>query len=193
MPNPQDYTTGWICATIQEHVAAQAFLDENHPLPEYDFPNDTNYYTLGRIGDHNVVIAALPKGEYGAVSAAVVTTHMLHSFPNIRVGLMVGIGGGVPSKKHDIRLGDIVVSTPVDGNGGVTQYDVGKIIQDQGFKNLGYLDKPPTILLTAVARLKAQYERNGHRLDEAIDGILKQKPRLQMNFKRPEPGTDRLI
>ncbi|KAK1838827.1 ankryin repeat protein [Colletotrichum chrysophilum] len=44
---------------------------------------------------------------------------MLHSFPNMRIGLMVGIGGGAPSQKHDIRLGDVVVSTPNSGRGGV--------------------------------------------------------------------------
>ncbi|KAK8029006.1 hypothetical protein PG991_006062 [Apiospora marii] len=31
---------------------------------------------------------------------------MLHSFPNVRIGLMVGIGGGAPSAKNDIRPGD---------------------------------------------------------------------------------------
>lgn len=75
-------------------------------------PNDNNAYTLGKIGDHNVVIAVLPDGQYGISSVASVARDMIHSFPNIRVGLMVGIGGCAPSKKHDIRLGDIVVSTP---------------------------------------------------------------------------------
>ena len=62
---------------------------------------------------------------------------VLHSFPNVRIGLMVGIGGGAPSQKHDIRLGDIVVSAPRDGNGGVFQYDFGKMIQDKSFQTTG--------------------------------------------------------
>ncbi|KAH0023405.1 hypothetical protein KCU78_g5426, partial [Aureobasidium melanogenum] len=33
---------------------------------------------------------------------------MLNSFPNIRVRLMVGIGGGAPTAKRDTRLGDVV-------------------------------------------------------------------------------------
>jgi nucleoside phosphorylase len=78
-------------------------------------PNDNNDYTLGKVGKHNVVIAVLPDGEYGTSSAASVARDMLHSFPNIRIGLMVGIGGGAPSPKHDIRLNDIIVSTPYDG------------------------------------------------------------------------------
>lgn len=52
-------------------------------------------YTLGRVGRHNVVMAVLPKGEYGTTTAAAVAKDMLHSFPNIRIGLMVGIGGGM--------------------------------------------------------------------------------------------------
>jgi nucleoside phosphorylase len=82
-------------------------------------PYDNNDYTLGRIGKHNVAIAVLPNGEYGTSSAAGVARDMLHSFLNIRIRLMVGIGGGALTPKHDIRLGDIVVSAPRDGKGGV--------------------------------------------------------------------------
>jgi len=91
-------------------------------------PNDNNNYILGKIGKHNVIIAVLPDGEYGIASAASVARDMLHSFPNIRLGLMVGISGGALSKKHDIHLGDIVVSDLYNGHGGVFQYDFGKTI-----------------------------------------------------------------
>ena len=99
MSNREDYTVGWICAISTEYVAAQAFLDEKHEGPEYVSSNDNNDYTLGKIGKHNVVIAVLPDGEYGISSAAGVAKDMLHSFPNVRIGLMVGIGGGAPSPK----------------------------------------------------------------------------------------------
>ncbi|OPB45095.1 ankyrin repeat protein [Trichoderma guizhouense] len=193
MSNPNDYTVGWICAISTEYVAAQAFLDEKHEGPEYVSPNDNNDYTLGKIGKHNVVIAVLPGGEYGIASAAIVARDMLHSFPNVRIGLMVGIGGGVPSKKHDIRLGDIVVSVPRDGKGGVFQYDFGKTIQNQSFCTTGFLSQPPTVLLTAVSGLQAQYEIDGHQLEKAINDVLKLKPRLVKKYKRPDPRTDRIL
>lgn len=44
---------------------------------------------------------------------------MLHSFPNMRIRLIVGIRGGAPSSKHDIRLGDVVVSSRDSGKGSV--------------------------------------------------------------------------
>jgi nucleoside phosphorylase len=48
---------------------------------------------------------------------------MVGTFPSIKIGLMVGIGGGIPPK---VRLGDVVVSTPVGQFPGVVQWDFGK-------------------------------------------------------------------
>jgi nucleoside phosphorylase len=192
MSDPKDYSVGWICALPTEYVAAQASLDEEHEGPEYVAQNDNNDYTLGRVGKHNVVIAVLPDGEYGTSSAASVARDMLHSFPNVRIGLMVGIGGGAPSQKHDIRLGDIVVSAPRDGNGGVFQHDFGKTIQDQSFHTTGFLNQPPAVLRAAVNGLKTQYEIKGHQLDQVIDNILEENPRLRQKYKQPDPSSDRL-
>jgi ankyrin repeat protein len=87
MSNPQNYTVGWICAISGEHVAARAFLDEEHEGPDNVSTNDNNNYTLGRVGRHNVVIAVAPNGEYGTQSAACVARDMMHSFPNVHIGL----------------------------------------------------------------------------------------------------------
>ena len=192
MANPDDYTVGWISALVTEYVAAQSFLDETHDGLDHVSPNDDNDYVLGKIGKHNVVIAVLPDGEYGLSSAAGVARNMMHSFPNIRIGLMVGIGGGAPSPKHDIRLGDIVVSAPRAGNGGVFQYDFGKAIQNNDFQPTGFLNQPPAVLRSAVTGLRSQYKLRGHRLEESVDEILERTPRLQKEFRRPEPGSDRL-
>ncbi|KAH0556306.1 hypothetical protein GP486_005768 [Trichoglossum hirsutum] len=193
MSDPKNYTVGWICAITTEYVAARAFLDEVvHDGPQYVSEHDNNDYTLGKVGKHNVVIAVLPDGEYGTSSAASVASGMLHSFPNVRISLMVGIGGGAPSTDHDIRLGDVVVSSPRDGNGGVFQYDFGKTIQDQSFRLTGYLNQPPVALRAAVNGLKAQYKEDGHRIEEAINSILGKKPRIREEYKRPDPSSDRL-
>jgi hypothetical protein len=95
----EDYTIGWICALPKtELVDAAAMLDEEHPILPAADPYDTNSYLLGRIGDHNVVIACLPEETTGKVSAAMVATDMICSFPLIWFGMIVGIGGGVPRR-----------------------------------------------------------------------------------------------
>ncbi|KAK2469654.1 hypothetical protein H9L39_18469 [Fusarium oxysporum f. sp. albedinis] len=192
MSNPQKYTVGWICAVTTEFVAARAFFDEKHDQLETTADNDNNTYALGRIGKHNVVMAALPKSEYGTTSAATVARDMLRSFPNIRFGLMVGIGGGVPSAKHDIRLGDVVVSARGNGKGGVFQYDYGKAIQEHAFVTTGSLNQPPQLLLTALSGLEAEYELEGHQLSAHIDRALEQWPRLRQKYSRPPSNSDRL-
>lgn len=193
MSDPAGYTVGWICALPVEHIAAQEFLDEEHERPSFVSPNDTNDYTLGKIGDHNVVIAVLPDGEYGTASAANVAANMLNSFHNIRIGLMVGIGGGVPSKSHDIRLGDIVVSAPRDGRGGVFQYDFDKSIQGQSFQHVRFLNQPPHTLRTAMTGIQAQCKRKGHQLQEKTKHLLNKNLRLCREYERPPANTDRLF
>lgn len=138
-------------------------------------------------------MAVLPHSEYGTDSAARVAGDMLHSFPNIRIGLMVGIGGGAPSAKHDIRLGDVVVSAPSDRKGGVFQYDFGKTIQGKTFQYTRFLNQPPSILRTAITAIKAQYKRKGHQLDEIIASVLQGNPRLRQEYERPTWDADRLF
>jgi nucleoside phosphorylase len=187
---PSEYTIGWICALETECVAAMEFLDEEHSPPETKSRNDSNTYTLGRVGKHNVVISILP--SYGIAPATSVVTSMVTSFHNIRFVLMVGIGGGAPSYKHDIRLGDVVVSSPGDGTGGVFQYDFGKAEQDKSFRSTGHLNQPPAVLLTAVSMLNTYHIRNGHRIEAAINRVLMRNQRLQQRFKRPDPDNDLL-
>ncbi|KAL3441722.1 hypothetical protein BJX65DRAFT_299543 [Aspergillus insuetus] len=188
-----DYTVGWICAIVTEYAAAQEFLDEEHEAPDFVSPGDTNHYTLGRIREHNVVIAVLPDGEYGTAAAAMVATNMQNSFPNIRIGLLVGIGGGVPSKRHDIRLGDVVVSAPRDGKGGVFQYDFGKTMQGRSFQHTRFLNQPPTALRTALTGLQARYKRKGHCIESTIHNILNHNPGLRHEYGRPPGNADTLF
>jgi nucleoside phosphorylase len=181
----EDYTVGWVCALPVELAAAQEMLDEEHHTPRCD-AHDTNLYTCGRVGEHNVVIACLPEGQTGTNLAAAVAVQMKSTFSSTRFGLMVGIGGGVPSEDADIRLGDVVVSKPHKVHGGVVQYDSGKSTPS-GFERTGSLNTPPTVLLNAVANLRAKHIRGRGRLLEylsKLDSLL--------DFGRKAAGSDTL-
>ncbi|KAJ5313618.1 uncharacterized protein N7443_000502 [Penicillium atrosanguineum] len=180
-----DYTVSWICALPVETAAAKLMLDEIHPsLPR--LPMDQNTYILGSIGEHNVVVATLPGGAYGNTSAATVGVQLLSSFHSIRIGFMVGIGGGIPSSNTDIRLGDIVVSQPTDTSGGVIQYDLGKALSAGQFKRTGILNRPPKVLLTALATLQAYHFTEDSRTVEFISNMhAKMAPDKATKFTRP--------
>ncbi|KAJ6209788.1 hypothetical protein PSV09DRAFT_2258257 [Bipolaris maydis] len=189
----EQYTVGWICALPTELTAARFFLDDLHAerLEQQD-TRDDNAHVLGSIKGHNVAIATLPYGIYGTSSAASVARDMLRTFKNIRIGLMVGIGGGAPTPTNNVQLGDVVVSVPQNGNVGIFQYQHGKNIQDRSFQYTGHLNKPTALLLGAVASLKSKFTINGNRIAESVDALVTKYPRLQSEFGRPHPTSDRL-
>ncbi|KAI7770093.1 hypothetical protein LZL87_014294 [Fusarium oxysporum] len=187
----KDYTVGWICALPKELTASIAMLDEKHPgLPKP--PTDSNAYTLGSIRGHNIVMACLPKGITGNVSAATVARNMANNFPSIKIGLMVGIGGGVPSNK--VRLGDVVVSTPTSTFAGVVKWDFGKHHDNKDdFERTGALDHPPQSLLTALTLLEAQQNLEGTKIPSYLEEVKKKWPMLASKFLRNDSLKDVLF
>lgn len=181
----REYTIGWLCALPEELAAAQILLDEKHKELPHD-PYDETQYTVGSIGNHNVVMGCLGAGLVGMGSAAMVATRMQAKFPNIRFGLMVGIGGGVPNDE-DVRLGDIVVSQPIGGHGGVIQYDFGKS-EPGGFVHTGFLNTPPHALLQALANLQARHIQGNNNIQKYVSVVER-----RALFRRPDPNSDILF
>ncbi|CEO59716.1 hypothetical protein PMG11_04381 [Penicillium brasilianum] len=177
--SPDMYTIGWIAALPIERAAAIAMLDERHDKPRgfVQHQADSNSYTWGRMSEHNVVIASLPAGSYGTTPAATTASNLLASLPDIRISLLVGIGGGIarPDQGRDIRLGDVVISEPQGTTGGVVQYDLGKTKSNQEWVRKGFLSMPPGVLLHALASLQADHELGESRMSK----LLKSLPKLK--------------
>ncbi|KAK2746121.1 hypothetical protein FQN55_005750 [Onygenales sp. PD_40] len=192
MPTHDDYQTGWICAIFPEMAAVRSMLDAIHPgLPNRR--DDRNSYLLGNIGPHNIVIACLPAGVYGTTSATSVAVQMRSSFQYIRFCLMVGVGGGAPRPGVDIRLGDVVVSQPTPGYGGVIPYDYGKAVTESQLVQTGTLNKPPEVLLTALPRLRATHALEGNRIQSFYDEAIERYPRLGETARYPGKNEDKLF
>jgi nucleoside phosphorylase len=196
-PHPNSaYTVGWISALPIEMAAAKGMLDEEHGDPQNSPQQaDDNTYLLGCIGYHKVVVACLPKHEIGSSSAAAVAKDMLFTFPNIKIGLLVGIGGGIPDcdggdDEPDIRLGDVVISSDKK-NGGVVVYDFGKRLGDGSFEAIYALDRPPRPLRTALARLETEHETRENRISDYILRMLEKYPYMKKKgFTYPGQGSD---
>ena len=189
-----DFTIGWICALHDELAASRAMLDEEYDSIDMDgIVGDDNVYSGGSIAGHYVIIACLPAGKSGTEAAAIVAKDMMRTFTSIRFGLMVGIGGGLPTEEHDIRLGDIVVSQPMQEHGGVIQYDFGKVSPGGTFERRGTLNKPPLVLLNAVEKLQATHQMQGHRVFENIQRLRELFPRMGADYMRPGLDQDTLF
>ncbi|ESU15233.1 hypothetical protein FGSG_08155 [Fusarium graminearum PH-1] len=184
-----DYTVGWVCVLPKEQTAALAMLDCEHPaLPKQ--PTDKNAYTLGAVGEHNVVIACLPKGMYGTNSAATVAARMLDTFPSIKFGLLVGIGAGIPPQ---VRLGDVVVSSPIKQYPGVVQWDFRESIKGGNFKRIGALNNPPSELLTALTKVESKREMTGPKIPQYLDELATKYPKLKTKYIKSDLLKDPLF
>ncbi|KAK4081665.1 uncharacterized protein Triagg1_2406 [Trichoderma aggressivum f. europaeum] len=112
-----------ICALRVEFDAVEALFDEYY---EQDFSYrkalwDPNAYTTGKMCGHDVVLAFMP--GMGKVNSASVAAGFRASFPGIRLGLVVGICGGVPvgtDDEKEVLLGDVIISTAL------VQFDFGR-------------------------------------------------------------------
>jgi nucleoside phosphorylase len=191
LDSPDSYAVAWIAALPIERAAAEAMLDEEHaaPIGFARHQTDANVYTWGRVGEHNIVIASLAAGVYGTTSAATTASQLLASLPSIRVGLLVGIGGGIarPDEGRDIRLGDIVVSHPDGTTGGVCQYDLVKATSGDKRERKGFLGRPPTVLLNALASIQADHERKDSKIPCFLQQMLEKSPKMGKRSKK-NPG-----
>lgn len=191
LDSPDSYAVAWIAALPIERAAAKAMLDEEHTAPTgfARHQTDANVYTWGRVGEHNIVIASLPAGVYGTTSAATTASGLLASLPSIRVGLLVGIGGGIarPDDDRDIRLGDIVVSQPDGTMGGVCQYDLIKARSGDRRERKGFLGLPRTVLLNALASIQADHELEDSKVPYFLQQMLEKNPKMAKRSKQ-SPG-----
>lgn len=157
-------------------------LDKEHiSLPGK--PGDSNMYILEELSGHNVTLTKLP-GTQGKSAAAVAAKDMARSFPSTELRLVVGVGGGWPSGKNDIRLGDVVVSMPDGQHGGVVQYDLGENTDD-GFNLRGFLWPPPEILRSAVSIMQSDHRVSPNMIPEFISAMFQKGDNLQVSYQRP--------
>jgi nucleoside phosphorylase len=193
MHSQQEYTVGILCALPKELLAVRALFDKKHANLD-NISEDINHYALGEMERHMVVAACLPKGDYGTNPAADSASNMKRSFPNIKFCLLVGIGGGVPSQQHDIRLGDVVVSSPTGSYPGVIQYDRGKENENSDFERTGFLRPPPGFLMTAISRLLSNPDLPANPLAPHLGRIAERiRGPERLLYRHPGQSEDRCM
>ncbi|KAN0071934.1 ankyrin repeat-containing domain protein [Elaphomyces granulatus] len=151
----RDFEIAIICALPLEASAVRAFFDERYDDRTYGkAPKDSNAYSTGMIGHHNVVLVHMP--NIGKVAAATAAACLRASFQGIQLALVVGICGAAPFGKQGegILLGDVVISE------GLVQYDLGKQFPGNRFVRKDTprdnLPRPGPEIRAALAKLQTE-------------------------------------
>lgn len=204
--SPDRYTVGWLCALPKSELAAAVkMLDHRHKPAFLENMNDENVYRYGDINGHNVVLACLAPGNPGKLSAQRLVRPLKQSFPNMRLHLFVGIGGGVPRRpprdepKEDIHLGDVVVGWAERTNvPSIVQYNRVNRLSNGRYSAPGSLARPSDQLLQALGQIitddtldQAQYDSHLVRLKK-VSGF--EHPGLQNDvlFENAYPHDNKL-
>src|ERR1700740_2040667 len=125
----RDFEIAIMCALpLEASVVGACFDKQWDGQPSGNAPSDSNAYSIGMIGHHNVVLVHMP--NMGKVAAATAAACLRASFQGIQLALVVGICGAAPFGKQmseDILLGDVVISE------GLIQYDLGRQFPNNRF------------------------------------------------------------
>lgn len=193
-----DYHVAWICPVADiELLPACLMLDEEHDAPKYDTHYDENTYIFGSIQGHTVVIGSLPKGLTGNIHSARLTGPMFKSFPNIRMALLVGTGGGIPTPEssedtlENLHLGDVVVGYPGDGKPSCVHYSRGRAKDGGEFELVGTLRNPDWRLTNALAFLDLEHRLGQTTFDKQVARLRAYKGGQE--FHPPSLEHDRLF
>lgn len=192
-----DYQVAWICPVADvELLPARLMLDEEHLPPKYDARYDENTYVFGAINGHAVVIATCPQGLTGNVNAGHLTGAMFKSFRNIRVAVLVGIGGGIPRHQasddplKDVHLGDVIVGWPGDHKPACVYYNRGRLKVDGQFEIVGRIQDPDWRVGNALSILASDHELGQTRFGDHLARLLRHKDHKK--FAHPGLELDKL-
>ncbi|KAG7008224.1 hypothetical protein G7Y79_00006g018440 [Physcia stellaris] len=170
------YEVGWLCALpYTELPAAILMLDHEHEPAHTENRGDENVYHYGDLNGHNVVVASMAPGRPGNTSSQRLVYPLRQSFPNMKLHLFVGIGGGVPRRPRpddpymDIHLGDVAISWAEKTNvPGIVHYERVETLPNGQSGPVGSLDKTSRQLLNALGGILNDKRLNRNRFHEHL-------------------------
>jgi nucleoside phosphorylase len=164
------YTIALICAPkvwTAVGYLLEATHNTQHPIEDPSFKN----ICFGKIGSHNIIAVSWPDEEAGITRSKLIASEILQNFRSVRFVLLVTTGSGIPKpgKHSQVRLGDVVVSSPKHTFGGIVQFSIG--LETGQPETIGSSYKPATRLLTALAALKSHHMLHDNRMAQYVAKI----------------------
>ncbi|MCL4136249.1 UNVERIFIED_CONTAM: hypothetical protein GTU68_012935, partial [Idotea baltica] len=199
-------TIAVITAQYCEKLAVDAMIHNQETFVRYTTVGGTygesNVYTLGNIGAHRVVCTKLPQVGHdrsAAIAAGNTTTRLLGTFQKVDHVFMVGVAGGVPHytdyNKH-VRLGDVVVASPPDGQKYIYMYcDSAKLSEDGTYRFETKSWGPSNLILQNLAQQLKELGEDPSKAAPWMTYAEEAKMKLQgqeIEFLRPDDDTDQL-
>jgi nucleoside phosphorylase len=192
----EDFQIAIICALPLEYDAASLLVDQFWDENDKRYgrsPGDTNTYRNGRIGQHDVVLTLLPNMGKAAVAGSAASLRA--SYPSLKLALLVGICGGVPSPgTHEALLGDVIIGEAIIPYDFGRQYPGSFVPKEPPECNLGGPNKD---IRSLIAYLKTEAAKRDLRQSAANHlKVLQNRAvtrRYRYNYRHPGFAKDKLF
>ncbi|KAF5533730.1 transcription factor [Fusarium phyllophilum] len=195
--NRDEFRIAIVCALPCEADAVMLLFDEfwDEISAPYDrLETDMNTYITGRIGQHKIVLVALPGP--GGIRAAKGSAYLTLSYRNLKLALLVGTCGGMPRIGDiDAYLGDVVIGKDVTQHDFGACYPGGLFVLNDGAENM--IRRASKELRILLANYEMEFMRN--RLKKAAKSHWKDlqeaalKAGRKANYQYPGTKEDRLF
>jgi nucleoside phosphorylase len=192
----EDFQIAIICTLPLEYDAVSLLFDQfwdEDDEPYGRAQGDTNAYTTGRIGKHDIVLALLP--NMGTAAGAGAAASFRSSYSGMKIAFLVGICGGVPGVgQNEALLGDVVISKTVIQHSLGRQYPNEFVTKDTVSDSLG---RPNKDVRTLIASFET--ERGRRLLRQKAGQFLKDlqntatREMHRCNYQYPGAVEDKLF
>ncbi|XP_015840503.1 uncharacterized protein LOC657396 isoform X2 [Tribolium castaneum] len=202
MVSSKQPTIAIITAQYCEKLAVDAMIENKETFVRYTTVGESNVYTLGNIGAHRIVCTKLPSVGHtreAMTAAGNTTTRLLGTFQKVDYVFLVGVGGGVPHytdyNKH-VRLGDVVISHPVDNKDVYVYCETAKV-SDKGYDFEVKHYRPNNFILQDISsQLKSSDSGDNGTVSPWAkylkDGLNILSSQIETDFNPPSVETDKL-
>ncbi|KAE8330619.1 ankyrin repeat-containing domain protein [Aspergillus sergii] len=186
------FGVGIICALPLEATAVSALFDTEWDSHLYGKAvGDTNAYSTGSIGRHNVVLVHM--AGMGKIAAATAAANLRASFEGVQLAIVVGVCGAIPLRKQpdmEIHLGDVIISE------GLVQYDFGRRYSSKQFarKDTPHdnLPRPSPEIRAVLAKLQVEQGRRALH-ERTVGHLLELREKLYGIATYPGATEDKLF
>ncbi|KAF6784015.1 ankyrin repeat and sam domain containing protein 6 [Colletotrichum sojae] len=160
----------WVLPSSEYQTIAQAFFDEvyNHVSTPLQMT-----YSIGRVGQHNVVAASKTTGTT-SLHIGDLVDNLLGDFPFVRAGFLASVDA-LASTTGPIRVGDVVVGTKPNLQSAVVYFDAKQTIFQQRLVLTHEPRRIPESAAMAVEAVRTQKGRDAWL--EALSEVSQQNQR----------------
>ncbi|OHE96825.1 hypothetical protein CORC01_07792 [Colletotrichum orchidophilum] len=151
----RDCTIAWVLPSSEYHKTAEAFFDEVYN--QVHTPLQMTY-SIGRIGQHNVVAASKTPGATSLHTGDLVD-NLLGDFPSIRAGFLASVDAIASSTAGIVRVGDVIVGTK-NLQSAVVYFDAKQTISQQRLVLTREPRRIPECAAMAIKSVRTQEGRN---------------------------------